>query len=81
MSTRAVVIDDHILLRILLGDEPPDLRPRGAAIFTTGLWYHRLCRALADQTVAGAMSRSLGHVDRGAASDADRHRAARVDRS
>lgn len=59
----AVVIDDHLLLRILLGDEPAELRPRGGTISTTGLWYHRLCRALADQTVTGAMSRSLGHVE------------------
>lgn len=58
-----MVIDDHLLVRILLGDEPPDLRPRGAALSTTGLWYHRLCRALADRTVTGAMSRSLGMVD------------------
>lgn len=32
-------------------------------MFTTGLWYHRLGRALADTTVIGAMSRSLGDVD------------------
>lgn len=31
-------------------------------MFTTGLWYHRLSRALADTTVTGAMSRSLGTV-------------------
>ncbi len=58
-----VVLDDHLLLRLLLGDEPADLRPSGAALTTTGLWYHRLCRALADQTVVGSMSRSLGAVD------------------
>ena len=58
-----VVIDDHLLLRLLLGDEPPDLRPAGGAIATTGLWYHRLCRALADEAVTGSMSRSLGEVD------------------
>lgn len=58
-----MVVDDHILLRILLGAEPTELRPSGGAVATTGLWYHRLCRALADPTVTGTMSRSLGNVD------------------
>ena len=62
MSAGKVLVDDHLLLRLLLGDEPSDLRPRGAAIFTTGLWYHRLCRALRDQSVTGSMSRLLGNV-------------------
>lgn len=57
------LIDDHLLLRLLLDDEPPDLRLPGTAIATTGLWYHRLCRALADQAVLGSMSRRLGTVD------------------
>ena len=61
MST--VLLDDHLLLRILLADEPASLRPTGAALATTGLWYHRLCRALADDTVIGSMSRQLGNVD------------------
>ncbi len=64
-----VVVDDHLLLRVLLDDEPSTLRPRGAAIATTGLWYHRLCRALADETVIGSISRQLGAVDDAAASD------------
>lgn len=63
MSAGDVVVDDHLLLRILLDDEPADLRPRDGAVFTTGLWYHRLSRALADTTVTGAMSRALGDVD------------------
>lgn len=58
-----IVIDDHLVLQVLLGDEPRELRPRGGAVFTTGLWYHRLCRALADQTVTGTMSRMLGGLD------------------
>jgi hypothetical protein len=58
-----VLVDDHLLLRVLLSDEPPMLRPTGAAIATTGLWYHRLCRALADRAVVGALSRRLGAVD------------------
>lgn len=58
-----VIVDDHLLLRILLGEEPPDLRQPGARVFTTGLWYHRLCRAISSRTVAGAMSRMLGSAD------------------
>ena len=58
-----VLVDDHLLLRLLLGDEPSTLRPGDAAIATTGLWYHRLCRALADEKVIGSISRQLGHVD------------------
>jgi hypothetical protein len=69
MSSRPLVIDDHLLLQLLLGHESPDLRPLGASIFTTGLWYHRLCRALADDTVTGALSRSLGNVQPRLASD------------
>ena len=57
-----VLVDDHILLGLLLGDEPRELRPQGGMIATTGLWYHRLCRALAGQAVVGSMSRKLGNV-------------------
>ena len=60
--SEVVLVDDHILLRMLLGEEPRDLRPRGGIVATTGLWYHRLCRALADQAVVGSMSRQLGGV-------------------
>ena len=41
-----VIVDDHLLLQILLNEEPPNFRVPGARIFTTGLWYHRLCRAV-----------------------------------
>ena len=58
-----VLVDDHLLLRILLGDEPDSLRPKASSIATTGLWYHRLCRALSDQTIVGSMSRRLGGVE------------------
>jgi hypothetical protein len=58
-----VVVDDHLLLRILLDDEPSELRLGGGRIATTGLWYHRLGRALADTTITGTMSQSLGDAD------------------
>jgi hypothetical protein len=67
--TSTLLVDDHILLRLLLHNEPADLRPGGAAVATTGLWYHRLCRALVDQSVVGSMSRRLGHVDHAVATD------------
>ncbi len=63
-----VLVDDHLLLRVLLGDEPPTLRPSNTVIATTGLWYHRLCRALADEKVVGSISRQLGAVDDAVAS-------------
>ena len=55
----SVLVDDHLLLAVLLGREPTALRPSDSRIATTGLWYHRLCRALVDSTVAGSMSRRL----------------------
>jgi len=58
-----LVIDDHLLLLVLLGREPADLRARGARLSTTGLWYHRLCRAVAVPAVQGVLSRSLGGSD------------------
>lgn len=63
MNASVALVDDHLLLRLLLGDEPLDLRSPGTAMATTGVWYHRLSRALADQNVVGAMSRRLGAVD------------------
>jgi hypothetical protein len=58
-----VIVDDHLLLQVLLGEEPPDLRKPGGRIFTTGLWYHRLCRAVSNEVVTGAMSRRLGRAN------------------
>ena len=58
-----VVVDDHLLLQILLDEEPRELRAPGARIFTTGLWYHRLCRAVSGRAVTGAMSKRLGRAD------------------
>ena len=68
--TVTVLVDDHLLLRVLLDDEPPTLRPAGAIIATTGLWYHRLCRALTGPAVVGSMSRRLGAVNEDLAAQA-----------
>jgi hypothetical protein len=62
LTVRLYVVDDHLLLRILLDDEPKELRPSGGRIFTTGLWYHRLCRSVGDRTVVGGFSRALGRA-------------------
>jgi hypothetical protein len=58
-----VIVDDHLLLQILLNEEPSNFRVPGARIFTTGLWYHRLCRAVSIHEVTGALSRRLGRAD------------------
>ena len=58
-----MVVDDHLLLRMLLDDEPTTLRPGGARVLTTGLWYHRLCRAVSNPTVERALSRRVGRAD------------------
>ncbi len=63
MTGRLFVVDDHLLLRILLDDEPQELRPGGGRVFTTGLWYHRLCRSVGDRSVVGVFSRALGRAD------------------
>lgn len=62
-----LLLDDHLLLRVLLGSEPVQLRPAGAALATTGLWYHRLCRALATDEVIGSLSGRLGGISSSAA--------------
>lgn len=64
-----VLVDDHLLLRVLLDEEPPTLRPPGAALATTGLWYHRLCRALTDAAVVGSLSRHLAGVNAAVATE------------
>ena len=65
-----VLVDDHLLLAVLLGREPTALRLGDTRIATTGLWYHRLCRAVIDSTVVGSMSRRLSGLAPAAASAA-----------
>jgi hypothetical protein len=64
----AILVDDHLLLRILLDDEPTSFRP-GSEVATTGLWYHRLCRAVSDDAVLGSLSKRLGAVEDALAAD------------
>lgn len=52
-----LVIDDHLLRDVLVGDRPSDLGGVAAGgIATTGLWLFRLCSSLADPNVAGKLS-------------------------
>jgi hypothetical protein len=62
-NSTTVLVDDHLLLQVLLGDESPSLREPGTTLATTGIWYHRLCRAVSASSVTGAMSATLGKVD------------------
>lgn len=49
-----LVLDDHLLRDVLVGDRPPDLDGLGAdGVATTGLWLFRLCSSFAD---AGKLS-------------------------
>ena len=54
------MVDDHLLLDILLGDEPSGLRPSGERVSTTVLWYLRPCPAVTSTRVVGALSEGLG---------------------
>lgn len=55
------LLDDHLLLRVLLDDTSG--LPVTGPMATTGLWYHRLGRALIASSVAGSMSRRLEGLD------------------
>lgn len=59
-----LLIDDHLLLATLCERAPAalDRLRRGRRVFTTGLWYHRLCRALASGSVTGTFSSRLGEL-------------------
>ena len=52
-----IVVDDHLLRDVLVGERRPDLDGLGAdGIATTGLWLFRLCSSFADPNVAGKLS-------------------------
>ncbi len=54
----ALLLDDRLLLDRLLGSGSTALRAlaRRRSIFTSGLWYYRLCHAIRSDTVTGALS-------------------------
>lgn len=53
------LVDDHLLFTYLLTEHVDGV---DGPLATTGLWYHRLCRAVLASPVTGAMSRRLGGV-------------------
>ena len=56
-----VVVDDHVLMACLALAEPAVARQarRRGRLFTSGLWYHRLCRALNRPGATGRLSARL----------------------
>jgi hypothetical protein len=56
------LLDDHLLLEVLLTPGRA-ARPVAGALATTGLWYHRLGRALIASPIVGALSRRLEGLD------------------
>jgi hypothetical protein len=67
-----VIIDDRLLLAVLLRGERGGLAKlrRHGELFTTGLWYHRLCRAVGGRRVSGRLSGVLSEVPGDAATAA-----------
>lgn len=59
-----VLVDDRLLREVLLEQEPSWLgRARGAGqLFTTGLWYYRLCSALWSPAVTGSLSGPISRL-------------------
>lgn len=59
-----VLIDDHLLREVLLEQEPPWIRRarRGGRMSTTGSWYYRLCSALHEPDIAGALSGPIAEL-------------------
>ena len=59
-----VVVDDHLLIGVLLHRMPPKLASLvgSGRIFSTGLWYHRLCRALRNTSVRGRLSAAVADL-------------------
>lgn len=57
-AAKNLLLDDRLLLAVLLHDESRALAAltRRRSIFTTGLWYYRLCHAIRSEVVTGALS-------------------------
>jgi hypothetical protein len=55
-----IVVDDHLLRDVLVGDRAADLGGLATdGVATTGLWLFRLCSSFADPTVAGKLSKPV----------------------
>jgi hypothetical protein len=52
---RVVLLDDHLLVEVLQNRRVPGLRSTDR-LATTGLWLHRLARAISTSSVAGTLS-------------------------
>ena len=59
----AYLLDDHLLYDTLRGAGVGDLRGGRGGLWTTGIWHHRLCRAMGTRQTAGAFSRRFEQVD------------------
>ncbi len=59
MTVRPVLIDDHLLARVLVDDPPEHLGLAERTVATSGLWLHRLGRAVMASPVVGSLSRRL----------------------
>lgn len=51
-----VVIDDHLLRDVLVGDRSPDLGGLATSLASTGLWFFRLSSAWATPEVLGKLT-------------------------
>lgn len=56
-----LIVDDALLLRVLALTAPDDIldEARTGQVFTTGSWYYRLAKAVAQPRVAGALSSAM----------------------
>lgn len=67
MTPLRVLIDDLLLAQVLFSDQPTSFGEPEAELYTTGIWYHRLARAVATPSVTGSLSRRLGDASPGTA--------------
>ncbi|MEJ7764827.1 MAG: hypothetical protein WKF86_04980 [Acidimicrobiales bacterium] len=56
-----LIVDDALLLRVLALTAPEEFldEARSGQVFTTGSWYYRLAKAVAQPKVAGALSTAM----------------------
>lgn len=56
-----LIVDDALLLRVLALTAPKEFldEARNGQVFTTGSWYYRLAKAVAQPKVAGALSTAM----------------------